>query len=64
MCDVGAVVRPRNRPLLGVSQIVVGRNVELLKHLSRPRSDGLQSEVGHSVVDNSGQPPDSVMPPP
>ena len=41
------------RPMLGGPQIAFGRNfVEVLKRLSRPRSDGLRREVGHSVVDN------------
>jgi len=60
MCDVGAVVRPRNRPLLGGPQIAVARNVvELLKRLSRPRSDGLQSEAAET-----GRSQVPVMPPP
>jgi len=44
--DVGAVVRPLNRPRLDEQQIVVGRiDVGPLKHLNRPRPNGLQTVV-------------------
>jgi len=50
--DVGAVVRPLNRPRLDEQQIVVGRiDVGPLKRLNRPRSNGLQTVVVQGGVE-------------
>jgi len=50
--DVGAVVRPLNRPRLDEQQIVVGRiDVGPLKRLNRPRPDGLQTVVVQGGVE-------------
>ena len=50
--DVGAVVRPLNRPRLDEQQIVVGRiDVGPLKRLNRPRPNGLQTIVVQGGVE-------------
>ena len=50
--DVGAVVRPLNRPRLDEQQIVVGRiDVGPLKRLNRPRPNGLQTVVVQGGVE-------------
>jgi len=50
--DVGAVVRPLNRPRLDEQQIVVGRiDVGPLKRLNRPRPNGLQTVVVQGDVE-------------
>jgi len=50
--DVGAVVRPLNRPRLDEQQIVVGRiDVGPLTRLNRPRPNGLQTVVVQGGVE-------------
>ena len=50
--DVGAVVRPLNRPRLDEQQIVVGRiDIGPLKRLKRPMPNGLQTVVVQGGVE-------------